>query len=152
MAQQSAIFYALPVHEKAPHQSTSCLFVYGTLRRGARAPMARWLNLRAAWIGRGSMPGRLKRIGGYPGLMPPGGKGQRIYGDLFRLPRNHDALLRRLDAYEECGRGFPQPHEYRRVLTTVRRAGGEIRAWTYIYQWNSHRRPLVRSGDFLRPD
>src|SRR5580692_7203168 len=44
------------------------LFVYGTLRKGSGNPHARRLAEHAEWAGPGRIPGRLYRLGRYPGL------------------------------------------------------------------------------------
>ncbi len=127
------------------------LFVYGTLRRGCPTPMAEWLGSTASWIGMAQIRGRLYRLDGYPGLVPDE-NGGLVQGDLFRLPDGAagDALLARLDAYEECAPDCPAPHEYARVVLPVLFQGTLIEAWTYIYRRPTDALDMIESGDFLR--
>lgn len=127
------------------------LFVYGTLRKGSNHEMARWLARQARWIDRGTVRGRLYRIGSYPGLVV-NPAGSAVVGDLFALPEEGaETLLSALDAYEECTPAFPQPHEYARVGISVETGSGEHRhAWTYIYLHPTADLEPIAGGDFLR--
>ena len=124
------------------------LFVYGTLRRGSPHPMRRALDEGAAFIGEGTVPGRLYEIDGYPGLLPPRTAEERVRGDLFRIL--DPSLLDRLDDYEECSPRFPPPHEYRRVRRIVRLDDGrEYSAWVYEYLFPVREERFIPSGDYF---
>ena len=112
--------------------------------------MSLWLNNAAAYVGVGTVEGELRDLGRYPGLILAIDSKRHVRGDLFRLPKNHRSLLRRLDEYEGCGAGFAQPQEYRRIIIDVHMAGRVQRAWTYVYQWPFGRARVIASGDFLR--
>ncbi len=134
-------FVGIPVMMKS---ATDLLFVYGTLRRGL--PMHRLLRPHAVFLGEGRVQGRLYEAGGYPGLVLEGDG--RVKGELYRL-RRPNSVLRVLDRYEGCSPSDPQPHEYRRVLTEVRRArGGRMRAWVYEYRLPAAGLELIPSGDY----
>lgn len=122
------------------------LFVYGTLRPGLDGPMARWLADRAEWIGAGWIGGKLYQVADYPGFVP--GEAGRVYGDLFALP-DAEALLARLDAYEECTPDDPLPHEYRRERCLVETADGPVDAWVYLYALSVTGHRVIASGDYL---
>lgn len=116
------------------------VFVYGTLRRGAS-------NHRrlagAAWVGDGTVRGRLYRIDWYPGLVLDDAAGE-VRGEVHEVDA---ATLAALDAYEGS--------EYRRVRVAV--VGGvasggpgtvlEAWAWEWIGPIDEARR--IRSGDWL---
>jgi gamma-glutamylcyclotransferase (GGCT)/AIG2-like uncharacterized protein YtfP len=108
------------------------LFVYGTLRRGSRHPLARLLAENAEWLGFAHFRGRLFDIGPYPGAVPSGDPAHRIRGDLYRL-HEPAKILPLLDRYEEFGQEFPQPNEFIRALETVRFKGCALKAWIYLY-------------------
>lgn len=74
---------------------TDRLAVYGTLRPGGRAYAAFGLATRTRHLGPCHIPGRIVDLGGYPGLLPGGG---RVAGDLLELV--DAALVGELDAYE----------------------------------------------------
>lgn len=127
------------------------LFVYGTLRRGFRGRMARWLSARGRYIGRAILPGRLYDIGRYPGFVPgTDAGGETVVGDLYLLP--HPApLLRKLDAFEGIGSGQSRPYEYIRRRLPVRCEGDSpVEAWVYLYNRSLAVRPLIPGGDYLK--
>ncbi len=134
--------------------SQECLFVYGTLRRGTRSAAA--LDLRAdlavhaTWRGAAAFQGRLYSLGWYPGVVPSPCREDRVVGDVYSLP-DPGLILARLDAYEGCDPGSPQPTEYVRRRQTVHLEGGEIiEAWVYLYNLPTLGLPRIASGDFLR--
>ena len=108
--------------------------------------MARWLRGSARHVGPASIAGQLYRVADYPGLVP--GPLGHVHGDLFALD-NEAAVLAVLDDYEECADHHPQPHEYRRVRSTVRAADGSVDAWVYVYAHDVTGLPLIADGDFL---
>lgn len=119
-----------------------CLFVYGTLRRRAAHPMARFLEKHAAYAGEATWPGRLFRLAGYPGARPGGAGRDRIIGDVYRLGGRVAWLLARLDAYEG--------NEFIRRRTVITDADGRRRkAWIYVMRQAQAGWPRIASGDFL---
>lgn len=82
----------------------------------------------------------------YPGLVADP-DAPRVAGDLFRL---HDplVLLALLDSYEEVGREFPLPNEYRREIQPVDGPQGRVMAWVYIYVRPVEGLSLITGGDF----
>lgn len=123
------------------------LFVYGSLRRGARGAEALMLSNGADWIGPGSVTGHLYRIDWYPGLVLDRNAGEEVAGDLYVV--NDPALLDILDTYEGCGPGDPLPHEYRRARIMVDTDQGEQEAWAYLWNKSVSGLPLIPGGDFL---
>lgn len=121
------------------------IFVYGTLRAGFDGPMAHWLAQVAQLVGPAWVDGLLYRVADYPALVPGDG---RVRGDLFVL-EDADAVLTRLDAYEECTSDDPQPHEYRRVRLLVDGPDGPVEAWTYLYALPVAGPDRIAGGDFL---
>ncbi len=121
------------------------LFVYGTLTSAHAAPPHRLLARAGRCIGQGSVAGLLFDLGAYPGLVltehPEARK--RVHGEIWRLlaPRQ---VLPRLDAYEGCGAGEPEPHLFERRLVAVRlESGRELEAWVYVYNGDvAHLRPI----------
>ena len=101
------------------------LATYGTLAPG-RVNHQRLAGLRGRWQ-KGTVRGRLVDAGwgaalGYPGLvLDP--LGALVEVDLFELADLPDHWPR-LDAFEGTG--------YRRVLTPVRTADGDLDAWIYV--------------------
>lgn len=122
------------------------LLVYGTLRPGFDGPMARWLHAAALPLGPATVSGALYHVADYPGFVP--GPMGMVHGDLFALP-DPDAMLARLDEYEECAGHYPEPHEYRRELMRVDGADGPVDAWVYIYMRPVAGLAMIEGGDFL---
>jgi gamma-glutamylcyclotransferase (GGCT)/AIG2-like uncharacterized protein YtfP len=125
------------------------LFVYGTLRRASEHPMARYLDHHARWLGLATVPGRLYDLGPYPGLLPPASAGDRVKGDLCEM-NNPEAVLARLDEYEGCPLGQPEPGLFERALATVTTETGDtFQAWLYYYRQNVREEQRISSGIYL---
>lgn len=126
------------------------IFVYGTLRRGARCVMARWLASQGEYIGCGTVSGRLYDVGDYPALRPARHPSETVVGDLYRLRRSAYTLAR-LDRYEGIGSGQSRPYQYSRECVQATLENGEHRAaWTYFYRGGTaHLRRIVQ-GDYLQ--
>lgn len=126
---------------------TERLFVYGTLRRGSRHPLAAQLAANAKHLGEARYNGRLFRITHYPGAVPSNFPGEWVFGDLFEL---HDpGLLTALDRYEGCGPDDPQPTPYLRLLQNVSLADGTAaETWVYVYNLPTDTRERINSGRF----
>jgi gamma-glutamylcyclotransferase (GGCT)/AIG2-like uncharacterized protein YtfP len=120
------------------------LFVYGSLRRGARNSRAELLEQDASLLGAASIPGRLVDLGDYPGLVRPTRSEDRVQGEVYRIER--PGLLQRIDEYEGCdgATGF------RRVpATAVLESGEKLRAWVYLYEGPIPPGRIIASGDYL---
>ena len=128
-------------------QRTEHLFVYGTLRPGARHDLQATLRRHARWLGPGQAAGRLYDLGRYPGLVPDA-RGATVHGDVYRL-RHKRALLAVLDRYEACGARMPQPREYRREVMPVSFRHRRIWAWVYVYNRPVTGLRAVAGGDYL---
>src|SRR5437870_1536385 len=94
------------------------LFVYGTLRRRQKNEVSRLLRKHAHFVGRGDLRGRLFLVKGFPGADFPGAvdsssSEDRVRGEVYEL-NDGQALLEKLDEYEECGPNDPKPTLYRR--------------------------------------
>ena len=130
--------------------NTGLLFVYGTLRIGARSPMTRFLSQNSQLVGRASAWGKLYRVAHYPGLVPSRDPKDTVIGDVFRL-KDAATVLKRLDIHEGCGPASPKPTEYVRMIVPVRLDdGAELSAWTYLYNWPVKALDRIKSGDFLK--
>lgn len=124
------------------------LFVYGTLRRDAKHPIADCLKQQAKFIGSASYQGKLYKVADYPAVVASSNPADKVYGEVYQL-LNAD-LWSTLDDYEECSPSFPPPTEYRRLLQTVYLANGEaISAWLYRYNRPVSNLEMIKSGDFL---
>lgn len=124
------------------------LFVYGTLRGAVGHPMHELLDRHASRVAGGRLQARLYAVDGYPGAVLSNASGDQVTGELLRI--DDDALLARLDDYEECSARFPEPHEYRRERVTIRTDSGEaITAWTYLYNRGTASLAPIPSGDYL---
>ncbi len=134
--------------------TTEYLFVYGTLRRECRVGMGHLLSGGCEFYAVGSLQGRLYEVAGYPGVVPSHDPRDRVLGDIFRIDARigeRRDLWNRLDHYEGCGAGFPEPQEYVRQLLPIREAdGGQVLAWTYLYNRPEAGLQYIPSGDYLR--
>lgn len=103
----------------------SLLFVYGTLQQGGQYhPLLNQCGAR--FLG----PAHLCQaypllLATYPCLLDCPGQGERVEGELYRLPRQEGwVALDHLEAH---------PVEYRRRLEAVLLGGREREAWVYFY-------------------
>lgn len=109
------------------------LFVYGTLKRSIANPMGAMMRAHANYKAEAIIAGRIYDLGPYPGLVLED-CGTAVYGEIYEIVRPK-ALLSLLDAYEGCSDDDQQPHEFSRVLATVRDNDGvDYRAWVFVYQ------------------
>ncbi|HZZ79308.1 MAG TPA: gamma-glutamylcyclotransferase family protein [Gemmataceae bacterium] len=123
------------------------LFVYGTLRRRSRHPMAKRLAAAARHVGAATIAGRLYDLGRFPGLKPPRSREDLVHGDVYDLG---DAALRTLDemdAYENAE--SPPPTPYEREIATVHLSDGrELDAWVYWYRGGVNEPQFIAGGSF----
>lgn len=126
---------------------TERLFVYGTLRRGSRHPLAGQLAAKGKHVGEARYNGRLYRITHYPGAVASSSPDDWVFGDLFDL--RDVEFLTALDRYEGCGPDDPEPTQYLRLLQSVVLADGTTsEAWMYVYNRPIEGRERIKSGRF----
>lgn len=126
----------------------SLMFVYGTLRKDVRGQVLSPLCRDWAFLGYGTVGGRLYDFGAYPGAVPSDAPDERVRGELYRLP-HPETMLPPIDRYEGCGDDDEQPHEFERELVPVRMEDGSVEtAWIYWYRPEPRGR-LLPSGDYL---
>jgi len=102
----------------------AALFVYGTLRRGSKIKIARWLHANSAFLGPGRMQGRLARSHPHRGVVRSDKPKDWISGEVFKL-NDPGKLLPILDEYEGS--------EYKRTSVPVELDSGKrLRAWMYL--------------------
>lgn len=124
------------------------LFVYGSLRRGAGAPLAARLAREAAFIGPGRFRGRLYMAKGYPAAVDSADPGDVVHGDLYRLGPDR-RLLAALDAYEGFDPVRPRRGGWRRRMRAVESARRCICAWIYLYDGFIDEAARIEGGDYL---
>ncbi len=123
------------------------LFVYGTLMRGSRNPYAKLLQARAQFLGEASAPGRLYRLGRFPGAIFDERCPAQVHGEVFGL--NGPSLLDALDAYEGCRPEDPEPRLFsRQIIEASLSRGGTLSVWAYRFAGGVSGRPLIGSGRF----
>lgn len=123
------------------------LFVYGTLKRRSRHPMARRLAQSARYVGAARIAGRLYNLGRFPGLKEPRLHEDWVQGDIYELGENSLVLLREMDAYENAE--SPPPTPYERLLTPATLDDGrELSAWVYWYRGHVDEANFIASGSY----
>ena len=121
------------------------LFVYGTLRRISLHPMAKFLADRAAFVGAGSVGGRLYNLGRYPGMTESMSEGERVVGDVYEVA--DDETIRDLDRYENDE--SPLPSFFERGQAKVTLADGKaVQATVYWFRGTVAETQRIQSGDY----
>lgn len=123
------------------------LFVYGTLKRRSRHPMARRLAQSALHVGAARIAGRLYNLGRFPGLKAPRSPDDWVQGDVYDLGDNAEHILKEMDAYENAE--SPPPTPYERELANVTLDDGQtMTTWVYWYRGDVREEQFIASGSF----
>jgi gamma-glutamylcyclotransferase (GGCT)/AIG2-like uncharacterized protein YtfP len=123
------------------------LFVYGTLKRRSRHPMARRLAESARHVGAAKIAGRLYDLGRFPGLKEPRSPHDCVQGDVYDLGENSEQTLQDMDTYENAESPPPMPYE-RKLAIAVLEDGQEMTAWVYWYHGDVREEQFIASGSF----
>jgi gamma-glutamylcyclotransferase (GGCT)/AIG2-like uncharacterized protein YtfP len=95
------------------------------------------------------MPGRLYRVGWYPGLVEAGAGAARVHGEVYALADPASSLAW-LDEYESIVPGKQASNEYMRAERALQLASDQdITAWVYLYQWDVTGVQLVADGRWI---
>jgi gamma-glutamylcyclotransferase (GGCT)/AIG2-like uncharacterized protein YtfP len=123
------------------------LFVYGTLKRRSRHPMARRLAQSARFVGAAKIAGRLYDLGRFPGLKEPLSASDCVSGDVYELGDDAERTLQEMDAYENAESPPPAPYE-RRLATVTLDDGREWNVWVYWYRGIVSEEHFIASGSY----
>ena len=136
---------------KGEDESSQFLFVYGTLRKHSGGDLYHVLARNAAFVGDGTVQGRLYSLGEYPGLVLARTPTDTVKGEVYRIAGlSLNEVLALLDEYEGCGQRDPEHHEYRRTIIPVRIDNqNTIRAWAYVLNRDTQGLRRIHSGDFI---
>jgi gamma-glutamylcyclotransferase (GGCT)/AIG2-like uncharacterized protein YtfP len=119
------------------------LFVYGTLRKDANHPMAKFLNQQAKYIGEGFAIGKLYQVSWYPAFKKSLNKKDVVKGDVYQInEKNKESLIKTLDEYEG--------DEYDKEHLEIEIDNRKIQALVYIYTKPIDENKRIISGDFLK--
>ena len=127
------------------------IFVYGTLRRNHSSSMYHLLARYSDFIGDGYVNGKLYEINNYPGIILSKNKNEIVYGEVYKIHNSSlEYVLHTLDEYEECSDSFPEPHEYKRVITDVTLMDGrKMKSWIYEYNLKTDSLEYIKSGNYI---
>lgn len=130
-------------------KNESLLFVYGTLRRCTGHQMAKWLQDRSDWIGKGKILGRLYDLGNYPALIIDDTGKQWVMGEIVRLHSERD--WKTLDEYEGIIRPeHPENLYLRKLADAALETDGLVKVWVYYYLRAVNAEQLILSGDYCK--
>jgi gamma-glutamylcyclotransferase (GGCT)/AIG2-like uncharacterized protein YtfP len=124
------------------------LFVYGTLLRRSRHPMARFLAERARHVGAAKVRGRLYDLGRYPGMCAAMTDADWVHGDLYDLGEGTTTLAE-LDAYELAESPLPARFD-RDVAEATLDDGTRVNAWVWWYRGDVEERLRIVSGRYAK--
>jgi len=95
------------------------------------------------------MQGRLYEVNGYPGAVRSNRPGERVLGELYRVP-DAARVFPILDEYEGVsGRSRRQREYVRSRIPVTLAAGRRLRAWVYLYNRSVADLNRIASGDYL---
>jgi gamma-glutamylcyclotransferase (GGCT)/AIG2-like uncharacterized protein YtfP len=123
------------------------LFVYGTLRRRSRHPMARRLADAARHVGAAKIAGRLYDLGRFPGLKEPRSPHDWVQGDVYDLGDDSERTMQEMDAYENAESPPPTPFE-RQLAAVLLVDGHTMKVWVYWYCGDVREELLIASGSY----
>ena len=123
------------------------LFVYGTLKRRSRHPMARRLANSARHVGTAKIAGRLYNLGRFPGLKEPTSSDDRVQGDVYDLGEDAERILVEMDAYENAESPPPTPYE-RLAAPVVLDDGRTLTVWVYWYRGYVEEKQFIALGSY----
>lgn len=74
-----------------------------------------------------------------------------VLGEVYEFDSTEwEPVIARLDEYEGCSPGDPQPHEYCREIVNARLANGQILpVWAYLLNHMPSGVREISSGDYL---
>ncbi|MFM2139571.1 MAG: hypothetical protein RJA57_1878 [Bacteroidota bacterium] len=126
------------------------LFVYGSLRSGFQSPAYDYISRFFELVGPATACGRLYDLGSYPAGIPSEGE-DRIVGELYQIKAESEFswAIGQLDDYEGVDPEEGETALYRRAITRIRYAGGDMAAWIYWYNGDVTGTPRIDSGDLL---
>jgi gamma-glutamylcyclotransferase (GGCT)/AIG2-like uncharacterized protein YtfP len=127
-----------------PHSpdEARCVFVYGTLRRGGRNDILRYLPM-PRYVGDATIPGALFDLGGYPGavLSGPG----RVVGEVYAIDAGVEAQLDLLEEVEPDDSGEYIKRELHVVVGTI-----DVACLVYeIHPDRVRGKPIIPRGDWF---
>lgn len=109
---------------------------------------AKFIRKNCSLIGEAFFPGMLIDIGTYPGAIYEAKAPDKVYGEVYRIDRNHKELVAYLDHFEGVGDQFEKPNEYVREIIPVQMEEKEILASCYLYNWNYDGLKVIASGRY----
>lgn len=132
-------------------ESTTKLFVYGSLRSGFQSNAYHYISHYFKLLGTAKVSGQLFDLGEYPAAKPAPGTDSFILGELYELNEKSafSWVFGQLDDYEGVVAEEGETVMYRRELTTAFINSHVETAWIYWYNGEVTDKPLVASGDIV---
>ncbi len=122
------------------------IFVYGTLKQNIKKSKYNLISNFTKFVDYGYTYGTLYQISYYPAAKL--NTNSKIYGEIYYI-KDKDKLFEIVDEYEECTPKYPNPHEYKRVITDVfTNKNYKLQAWIYEYNLNTNYLKPILSGIF----
>ncbi|WP_194768523.1 gamma-glutamylcyclotransferase [Tamlana sp. I1] len=126
------------------------LFVYGTLLKGVKNDMSRFLAAHAQFVAKGTFQGKLYQVSWYPGAVVSANASEKVYGAVFKID-DFENVFKVLDHYEGIGH-VPSASDLfkRESVQAVLVDGTTIETWVYLYNRDVSHLKWISSGDFLK--
>jgi gamma-glutamylcyclotransferase (GGCT)/AIG2-like uncharacterized protein YtfP len=129
-------------------ETTSLLFVYGSLMSGGERGNFLNRDHKVRFLGPATAQGTLYDFGGFVGLTDEV-KAAPVHGELYEVI-DEETFFATLDLIEGYSPAQPQRSLYVRKHIPVQTATAIVQAWAYLYNQPVNDFPIITSGDYLQ--
>ncbi|MCF8715169.1 gamma-glutamylcyclotransferase [Joostella atrarenae] len=122
------------------------VFVYGTLMSGFHNSIAEFLRKNSLFIGKGKTKGEIYDLGSFPGAVFNENATNFIYGEVYQINSNTNAVIKALDGYEGIYDSSFDYYEKREAFIQVNNT--QIKASVYHFKKSPDNFVLISHGDY----
>lgn len=123
------------------------VFVYGTLMNGFKNSIAEFLRNNSIFIGKGITKGEIYNLGSFPGAVFDENSLNIIYGEVYKITTNIEAVIAELDTYE--GINDPTFDYYEKKEAFIQVNTTQIKASVYHFKKSPNSFKRIESGNYL---
>tara|TARA_B100000953_G_C17884490_1_gene379113 strand:+ start:166 stop:561 length:396 start_codon:yes stop_codon:yes gene_type:complete len=124
------------------------VFVYGTLINDFKNSIAEFLRNNSTFIGKGITNGEIYDLGSFPGAVFDENSFNTIYGEVYKITSNIEAVISALDTYE--GINDPTFDYYEKKEAFIQVHTTQIKASVYHLKKCPNGFKRIESGDYSK--